>query len=59
MNLAKELGLFGKHCRLALALEEEIYKIKGKKLVLNVDGAIAAITSDMGFDYRLGKGFLL
>ncbi|WP_028950466.1 citryl-CoA lyase [Sulfurihydrogenibium subterraneum] len=59
MDLAKELGLFGIHCRLALSLEEEIYKLKGKKLVLNVDGAIAAITSDMGFDYRLGKGFFI
>jgi len=51
--LAKELGFYGKHCEFAVALENAIEKIKGKKLVLNVDGAIAAITSDMGFDYRL------
>lgn len=24
-----------------------------------MDGAIAAVVSDMGFDYRLGKGFFL
>ncbi|MGC8868622.1 MAG: citryl-CoA lyase [Sulfurihydrogenibium sp.] len=59
MDLAKNLGFFGKHCRLATALEEEIAKQKGKKLVLNVDGAIAAITSDMGFHYKLGKGFFI
>lgn len=59
LTLAKELGFYGKHCELAVALEGAIFKIKGKKLVLNVDGAIAAITSDMGFDWRLGKGFFI
>jgi len=28
-------------------------------LILNVDGAIAAIISDMGFDWRIGKGFFI
>lgn len=59
IDLAKEIGFFGKHSEFALYLEEEIYKIKGKKLVLNVDGAIAGITSDMGFDWRVGKGFFI
>ena len=26
---------------------------------INVDGAIAAVISDMGFDWRLGKGFFI
>ena len=26
---------------------------------MNVDGAIAAIVSEMGFDWRLGKGFFI
>ena len=26
---------------------------------MNVDGSIAAILSDMGFDWRLGKGFFI
>jgi citryl-CoA lyase len=30
-----------------------------RKLPINVDGAIAAISSDMGFDWRLGKAFFL
>ena len=34
-------------------------KSQGKKLPINVDGAIAAIISDMGFDWRLGKAFFL
>lgn len=59
LTLAQEYGFYGKHCQFATILEQEIEKEKGKKLVINVDGAIAAIASDMGFDYRLGKGFFI
>jgi len=56
---AKELGFYGEHCELAKAVEAQLEKTKGKKIVINVDGAIAAVVSDMGFDYRLGKGFFI
>ncbi|SNZ11731.1 citryl-CoA lyase [Hydrogenobacter hydrogenophilus] len=59
MDIAKALEFYGKHCEFAQAVEEEIAKQKGKKLVLNVDGAIAAVASEMGFDWRLGKGFFI
>jgi citrate synthase len=38
--------------RLRFELTEKFY---GKHLILNVDGCIAAIISDMGFDWRLAK----
>jgi len=59
MDIAKELGFYGPHCRFAEGVEEEIGRQKGKRLVLNVDGAIAAVVSEMGFDWRLGKGFFI
>ncbi|MDQ7082881.1 MAG: citrate/2-methylcitrate synthase, partial [Aquificota bacterium] len=59
LDLAKKYGFYGKHCEFAERVEEEIFKQKGKRIVLNVDGAIAAVTSDMGFDWRLGKGFFI
>jgi citryl-CoA lyase len=59
MDIAKSLGFYDKYCAFAEKVEEEIFKQKGKKLVLNVDGAIAAVTSEMGFDWRLGKGFFI
>ncbi|MCI4458604.1 MAG: citryl-CoA lyase [Thermocrinis sp.] len=59
MDIAKELGFYGSHCKFAEDVEEEISRQKGKRLVLNVDGAIAAIASEMGFDWRLGKGFFI
>lgn len=56
---AKELGFYGEHCELAVAVEKVLEEKKGKKIPINVDGAIAAVVSDMGFDYRLGKGFFI
>lgn len=56
---AKSLGFFGEHSELAVAVEAELERKKGKKIPINVDGAIAAVVSDMGFDYRLGKGFFI
>ncbi len=56
-GLAKELGLYKEHAQLMAAVEKEL---SGKKpLPVNVDGAIAAIISDMDFDWRLGKAFFL
>lgn len=56
---AKELGFYGEHCELAVEVEKILEEKKGKKIPINVDGAIAAVVSDMGFDYRLGKGFFI
>jgi citryl-CoA lyase len=57
--LARQLGIAGKHVDLAQAVEKELEREKGRKLCLNIDGAIAAIISDMGFDWRLGKAFFI
>jgi len=56
---ARELGFFGEHCNLATEVERVLEEKKAKLIPINVDGAIAAVVSDMGFDYRLGKGFFL
>ena len=59
LEIADQAKVSGRHVNLALeisALTEEVY---GKHLILNVDGCIAAIISDMGFDWRLGKGFFI
>lgn len=56
---AKTLEFFGEYCELAVQVEKILKEKKGKKIPINVDGAIAAVVSDMGFDYRLGKGFFI
>jgi len=55
--LAKELGFHKDHVQLSRAIEQEF--AKKKALPINVDGAIAAIISDMGFDWHLGKAFFV
>jgi citrate synthase len=56
-QLAEELKIAAEHVKLSLALKEEFNR--EKTLPINVDGAIAAIISDMGFDWRLGKAFFV
>ncbi len=58
-ELADELKIAKDHVALSKAIESSLQKSQGKKLPINVDGAIAAIISDMRFDWRLGKGFFL
>jgi len=58
-SLADQLNISKDHIALSKAIEKELEKQTGKHLPINVDGAIAAISSDMGFDWRLGKGFFL
>ncbi|NPA51613.1 MAG: citryl-CoA lyase [Aquificae bacterium] len=56
LSIAKEQGYFGKYCRFAVEIEKQIEKQKRKKLVLNVDGAVAAVASELGFDWKIGEG---
>lgn len=58
-EIAAKHGYSGKHIELVRALEKAFEKKSGKPLPINVDGAIAAVISDMGFDWRLGKGFFI
>jgi citryl-CoA lyase len=57
-EMADELQFAGKHRMLANALEF-MFRKEGKGLPINIDGAAAALISDMGFDWRLGKGFFI
>jgi citrate synthase len=61
-QMALELELEGEHTRLiraaerALALHQERFH---RSLPVNVDGAIAAISADLGFAYELGNAIFL
>ncbi|MFX1521103.1 MAG: citryl-CoA lyase [Promethearchaeota archaeon] len=59
LQLTKELGLAKDHVELAEAIEIELERQVGKKLILNVDGTIAAIISDIGIDWRLATAFFI
>ena len=57
MEIAIKEGFIGPHVKLALALEDLLFE--KKKIRLNVDGANAAILSDLGFDPELGLGVFM
>jgi citrate synthase len=59
LEIARETQLLGQHVELAQIIESLTEKFFGKHLTMNVDGCIAAIISDMGFDWRLGKAFFI
>jgi citryl-CoA lyase len=59
LEVADESGFHGPYLDLALEMEKAINEESSKAIPLNVDGAIAAIMTQMGFDYRLGKGFFI
>ncbi|HOP08121.1 MAG TPA: citryl-CoA lyase [candidate division Zixibacteria bacterium] len=58
-EIAERYGYHGRHIDLCKAIEKALAEKTGKELPINVDGAIAAVISDMGFDWRLGKGFFI
>ena len=56
---AHKLGVSGGYCEKIQSIQSELEKQSGKKLPINIDGAHAAILSDMGFDWRLVKSFFI
>jgi citrate synthase len=57
IEMAIKEGFIGPHLKLALAIQDLVFEKKNIKL--NVDGAKAAILSDLGFDPELGLGVFI
>lgn len=57
--LAEEWGLAGEAVTILRALEAEVAGSTGKALPINVDGAIASLLLDLGFDPALGNAFFI
>lgn len=57
-ELSRELGISGTHTVIMRSVQY-YFQEEGKKLPINLDGAIAAIACDMNFDHRLGKALFL
>lgn len=59
LEIAERIGYYGKYIKLAVAIQDVLEASSGKSLPLNVDGAIAAVMAEMGFDWQIGKGFFI
>jgi citrate synthase len=55
-ELARENGHYGLHCGLMEAVATEAERVTGKSLPVNATGAIGAIASELGIDWRLCRG---
>lgn len=58
IEIAKETGFYGKYVVFAENVVKEFEKAD-KKLPLNIDGIIAALLCEMGFDVKVGKGIFI
>lgn len=58
IEVATETGFDGKFVKFAQGIAEEFHK-RDKDLPLNIDGIIAAILCEMGFDAKVGKGIFI
>ena len=59
LKIAREQGTYGKACELAEALEHELAAVSTKPLPLNIDGAMAAVLTDLGFPPAVMKGWFI
>ena len=58
-ELADEYGISGRFITIAKAIEEKLHEITGRKLPINVDGAIGAVLCEMDFDPQLANAFFM
>jgi citrate synthase len=58
-EIANDLGLAGEHMKMAIAIEDVIEKHIGKRLPINVDGAIAVLLCEMDFPPELANAFFV
>lgn len=56
---ARTLGFYGKFVKKALKLEHLLKLHTKKVLPINIDGALAALFLELGFDWRLARGFFI
>jgi citryl-CoA lyase len=59
LKTMNEIGYESLHLHFKDAIEKAFEEVKGKKIHMNVDGLIAILLSDWGFDPLLGKGIFI
>lgn len=58
-DIALDLGIAGEYVSMAKAIEDAIERDSGKRLPINVDGALAALLCEMDFRAELANGFFM
>jgi citrate synthase len=55
-GVARANGYYGPHCELIERIAVEAERVSGKQLPVNATGAIGAIASELGLDWRICRG---
>jgi citrate synthase len=58
-ELVVEYGISGKYIEMSEAVQISLHKQTGKKLPINVDGAIAAVLCELGLPPELANAFFI
>jgi len=59
LQVARDNRVFGVYCRLLIFLEEEVARVKGRKIPINLDGVGAAVVLDLGFHWQTAAAFIM
>lgn len=59
LQVAQENGAAGRYCRLLVALEAELGRVKGRRIPANLDGIVAALVLDFGFPIESAAAFVM
>ncbi|MGH3437313.1 MAG: citryl-CoA lyase [Sciscionella sp.] len=59
LELAREWGVDGEYVAILGAVADALRRQRGRELSINVTGAIAAVLMDVGFSWRVLRGFAL
>lgn len=59
LEVAQKEKVAGKFAKLALEMDDALCRKTGKTLHLNIDGAMAAILSDLGVGWKMAKAFFI
>lgn len=58
-QIARETGVYGRYCELIQRISRVAEEKRGRRLPVNVTGAIAAIALDLGLSWQITKAFAL
>lgn len=59
MDVARDLGFYGRFCELGFAVEDATEEYFSRRLPMNIDGAMSCIMLELGLDPGLGKAFYI
>ena len=58
LEIADANGVSGRHVAFVRALERAIERVAGRRIPMNVDGALAAIMLDLGYPWESARAFM-